>query len=98
MVISKMPVWVKLYNLPLHFWHYKVLEGIGNNLGTFLKVDNERLSKDIYTFARIYVDVDLSQGLPDHILLLHNEKQWVQPLDYENIAFRCRICRQTGHL
>lgn len=98
MVVTKMPVWVKLFNLPIHFWHYKVLEGIGNTLGTFIKVDNERLDRDIYTFARICVEVDLSQGLPEHILLIHNGKQWAQPLDYENTAFRCRICRQTGHL
>lgn len=98
MVVTKMPVWVKLFNLPIHFWHYKVLEGIGNTLGSFLKADHERLSKDIYTFARICVEVDLSQGLPEHIILIHDGKQWAQPLDYENTAFRCRICRQTGHL
>lgn len=98
MVVSKMPVWVQLYSLPLHFWHIKVLEGIDNALGKFLKVDNERLSKDIYTFARICMEVDLSEGLPGHILLLHNKKQWPQPLDYENTAFRCRICHQTSHL
>lgn len=60
MVVSKMPMWVKLYNLPLHFWYIKVLASIGNALGKFLKVDSERLSKDIYTFARICVEVDLS--------------------------------------
>lgn len=95
MVVFKMPMWVKIYNLPLHFWHIKVLEGIDNALGKFLKVDNERLSKDIYTFARICVEVDLSQGLPSHILLLYNEKKWAQ---YENTAFRCHICHQIGHL
>ena len=98
MVVSKIPVWVKLYNLPLHFWHIRVLEGIGNTLRKFLKVDNECLCKDIYTFSRICMEVDLSQGLPGHILLLHNEKQWAQPLHYENTAFRCCICRQIGHL
>ena len=76
MVVTKMPVSVKLFNLPIHFWHYKVLEGIGNTLGSFLKADHERLSKDIYTFARICVEVDLSQGLPEHIILIHNGKQW----------------------
>eukprot|EP00253_Pinus_taeda_P006747 PITA_06747 len=98
MVVSKIHVWVKLYNLPLHFWHIKVLAGIGNALGKFLKVDSERFSKEMYTFSRICVEVDLSQGLPYHTLLLHNEKQWAQPLDYENTAFRCCICHQTGHL
>jgi len=92
MVVSKMQVWVKLFNLPIHFWHYKVLEEIGNALGIFLKVDNERLLKDIYTFARICVEVDPSQGLPDHIILIHNGKQWAQPLDYDNTAFHCLIC------
>lgn len=28
MLVSKMSVWVRLHNLPLHFWHHKVLEGI----------------------------------------------------------------------
>lgn len=93
-----MLVWVKLYNLPLHFLHIKVLLGIGNALGKFLKVDSERLTKDIYIVARICIEVDLSQGLPDHILLFHDEKQWSQSLDYENTAFRCQICHQIGHL
>jgi len=98
MVVSKMPMWVKLYNLPLHFWHIKALIGIGNALGKFLKVDSERLTKDIYTSARIYVEVDLIQALLDHILLFHNEKQWSRTLDYENTAFKCCICHQIGHL
>jgi len=58
-----MTVWVKLYNLPLHFWHFKVLEGMDKALGKFLKVNNKILSKDIYTFANICVEVDLNQGL-----------------------------------
>ncbi len=30
MVVTKMPVWVRLPNLPLPFWHHEVLEDIGN--------------------------------------------------------------------
>lgn len=67
-------------------------------LGKFLKEDNKPLSKDIYTFAKICVEIDLNQGLLDHILLLHKEKQWAQPLDYENSAFQCSICGQIGYL
>lgn len=53
MKISTMPVWVKLYNLPLHFWHYKVLSAIGNSLGKILKIDGDRVNQGIFTFARI---------------------------------------------
>lgn len=98
MVVSTTPVWVRLHNLPLHFWHRKVLITIGNSLGKFLKVDEDRAIRGIFTFARICVEVDLSQGLPDHITLNFNNSLLTQPLDYENTTFRCRRCLQTGHL
>lgn len=98
MVVSKMYVWVRIHNLPLHFWHHKVLEGIGNSSGKFLKIDADRVSRGIFTFSRICIKVHLSQGLPDHIILVHNNIQWTQPLDYKNTTFRCRGCLQIGHL
>lgn len=98
MVVSRMPVWVRMHNLPLHFWHSKALIAIGNTLGRMLKIDGERHLKGIFTFARICVKVDLSRGLPESIILNLYNTQWKQPLDYENIAFRCRGCQQTGHL
>lgn len=78
MVVSTMPVWVRLHGLPLHFWHQKVLIAIGNSLGKFLKTDEDRAIRGIFTFARICVEVDLSQGLPDHIALNFNNTQWIQ--------------------
>ena len=93
-----MPLWVRLHNLSLHFWHSKALTAIGNTLGRMLKIDGERHIKGIFTFARICVEVDLSRGLPESIMLNFNNTQWKQPLDYENTAFRCRGCQQTGHL
>lgn len=98
MVVSRMPVWVRLHNLPLHFWHFKSLTAIGNSLGRMLKIDTDRHLKGIFTFARICVEVDLSKGLPESIFLTFNNIQWKQSLDYENTAFRCRGCQQTGHL
>jgi len=98
MTVSKMSVWVRLYNLPLHFWSERVLEGIGNNIGKYIKTDLERTDERIYTFARICVEVDLSKGLSENIRLVYKQQNWLQGLDYENIAFRCRNCRLTGHL
>lgn len=97
MVVSKMPVWVRLHNLPLHL-HHKVLIAIRNTLGKLLKIDKDRLTKGISTFARICVEVDLSQRLPKSIILNFNNTQWTQSLDYENTTLRCRGCLKTGHL
>jgi len=98
MVVTKMPVWVRLPNLPLPFWHHEVLEDIGNRLGKFIISDEERREQGLFTYARICVEIDLSKGLPDKIQLQHESYKRIQALDYENTAFRCRTCHQTGHL
>jgi len=82
-----MSIWVRLHNLPLHFWHHSVLIAIGNVLGKFLKIDDDRLTRGIFTFSRICVEVDLSEGLLESINLNFNNTQWTQPLDYENTTF-----------
>ena len=84
--------------MPLPFWHHLVLEDIGNLLGRFIKSDNERKDKGLFTYARICVEIDLSKGLPDRLQLKHESYTWLQSLDYENTAFRCRFCHLTGHL
>lgn len=61
-------------------------------------MDADRVSKGIFTFSRICVEVDLNKGLPDRIILPHNNLKWTQPLDHENTAFRCRMRLQIGHL
>ena len=93
-----MPVWVRLYNLPLHFWNEDVLGSIGDIIGSYIKTDTQRMEERVFTFACICVEVDLSKGLPECILLTHKQQKWTQHLDYENTAFRCRTCRNTGHL
>lgn len=93
-----MPVWAMLPNIPLPFWHHKFLEEIGNNLGKYKKIDLERLEKDLFSFARICVEIDLNKSLPDHIEMKHKFFQWKQVLNYENMTFRCQTCFQIGHL
>ena len=98
MEVTRMPVWVRLHNLPLHFWQESVLGGIGNILGRYIKTYIQRMEEHIYTFAQICVEVDLSKGILECIMLNHKKQRWTQHLDYENTAFHCRICKNTGHL
>ena len=97
-IITKLPIWVRLPNLPANLWHFAVFQGIGNSLGHFLDTDTSRGEKGLYTFARICAEIDMSKGLPDKINLKIGDFHWTQNLDYENTAFRCRNCHHTGHL
>ena len=49
-------------------------------------------------FAWIYVYLDLSKELPEAIILNWEDEEWIQPIDYEQLPFRCRNCHEYGHL
>ena len=76
-------VWVRLRNFPIHFTHLELLEKVGNLIVIFVKIDMERLSKSIFTYVHICVEVNLYKGLLDKI-----ELKWL-----ENVYFQ-----QAGHL
>jgi hypothetical protein len=68
-------------------------------LGRFIKIDTDRIAKGFVTFTCICVEIDLSQGLPDKILIDWGDGDpFIYMVDYENTVFRCRSCQQTGHL
>ena len=97
-VITRTPVWIRLPNLPVHLWHVAVYKAIGNTLGSFITRDYGQEIKGLYTYARICVELDLSQGILDQIILKMNDFVWSQTLYYENTAFHCHHCHQAGHL
>jgi hypothetical protein len=96
--LSSTPVWVRLPNLPLHFWGLSSLCAIGNALGRFHYRSPESENYSICTYARICVEMDFSKGFPTEINLTGDNYLWTQKMDYEKIVFRCRACFGTGHL
>ena len=75
-----------------------MLEDIGNTLCRFIKQDNGCMQHGLFTYAWIYVEVDLSKGMQDKILLQTKNFKHSQSLDNENTTFTCRVCSQTCHL
>ncbi|KAF7812569.1 hypothetical protein G2W53_033545 [Senna tora] len=54
------PIWVRLENLPMEFYHRDVLVQIGNSLGTFLGLDADTHNLSKLKFACIYVLTNIS--------------------------------------
>ena len=82
----------------MHFCGIEALNEIGNALGKLVTIGWDRIQKGLVTYARICMEVDLSVGFPNQITLTWSSKSWVINIEYENAAFRCRSCQQTGHL
>eukprot|EP00253_Pinus_taeda_P004365 PITA_04365 len=92
------PVWVRLFGLPDEFWDPEILEGIGNTIGSFVKAVEATKRGKYNAYARICVYINLADPLQDNVEVEYHDTIWKQPIDYEHIPFRCRICHEYGHL
>ncbi len=63
------PVWIRLYSLPLYYWFPQSLKAIRNKLGHFIKISDLTVRGKYASFARICVEMDLSGALLDEIIL-----------------------------
>lgn len=86
-----------MYSLPLEYWDEYPLTAINNGLGEFIKAVKETKLQRYTFYAWIYVYMKLGQALPELVSLLHDDFEWIQPLDYEHVPFRCRCCHSHGH-
>lgn len=68
-VITKLPIWVRLPNLPAHLWHASIFIAIGDTLGRYLATDTSRKENGLYTYGRLCAEIDISKGLLDQINL-----------------------------
>lgn len=87
-----------MYSLLVEYWDEDSLKDIGNGLGEFVKVAEETKLCRYTSYARICVFMQLDKPLPDLVSILHDDFEWVQPLDYEHVPFHCRRCHALGHI
>jgi hypothetical protein len=69
-VPSIVHVSVRLPHIPLHCWSNDSLCCIGNTLGCY--IDRAEPKENIFSCARICVEVDLEKGLPKAMLITLN--------------------------
>lgn len=66
-IITTIPLWIKLPNLPLICWNSVVLSKIGSSLGKSLYEDECTTQTSRIYFAKILVEVDLTRPLANSI-------------------------------
>jgi hypothetical protein len=76
----------------------KILEGIGNTLGSFVGTAKATLQGRYTSYARICVYLNVSKALLESICLRYRVVDWLQTLDYEHIPFQCKKFHAHEHL
>lgn len=62
--ITVVPIWVKLPKLGLTYWNETTSSNIVGYLGTVLTVGNATLIKSRSIYARVLVEMNVSEGFP----------------------------------
>ncbi|KAG2293405.1 hypothetical protein Bca52824_040074 [Brassica carinata] len=88
------PVWIKLANIRVNFYHHLILMGIAKGLGTPIGVDLTTLNVERARFARICVEVNLAKPLKGTVLI-NGERYFVA---YEGLSNICSKCGIYGHM
>lgn len=88
------PVWVRLSNIPVNFYHKAILLGIARGLGKPIKVDPTTLNFERARFARVCVEVNLSKPIKGTVMI-NGDRYCVA---YEGLSNICSGCGIYGHL
>lgn len=86
-------VWLRLPTLPLELFVESSLLGIGNAVGTAVKVDTITADMIKARYARVCVELNLQGPLPPNVLVWGRK----QPIEYEGLHHICFLCGRYGH-
>ncbi|XP_015168706.1 uncharacterized protein [Solanum tuberosum] len=97
-ILTTIPLWVKIPNLPLNYWNSVVLSKIGSSVGKPLYADECTTQTSRISFARILMEVDVTRPLTKVIKIQDPKGKIVeQKVWYEWKPIFCQKCLQVGN-
>ena len=84
-------------NLPQEYWEKQTLFEIAFGLGTPLIIDENTQNKKFGIFARVLVDVDLSDKLFEYVVIERDDHALSILVQYEKHPLYCAHCKMLGY-
>lgn len=97
---TSIPIWIRVFKLPLGMINEEVGRIIGAEIGKFMDVDNGDNVSDAGCFLRVKVRLDITQPLRRGIMVfdeVSNIERWC-PMQYEFLPEFCYMCGVIGHV
>ncbi|XP_039115502.1 uncharacterized protein LOC120250779 [Dioscorea cayenensis subsp. rotundata] len=95
--LSMAAVWIQIFHLPMELWTGDILEMVASQFGRVLKVDDHSLDRSRAKFARVCVEVDLSQPLQLGTWVNYGDHSVFVLILYEKLPVFCYRCGRIGH-
>ncbi|KAI3958165.1 hypothetical protein MKW98_020807 [Papaver atlanticum] len=91
------PIWVRIYNLPLFLWNPSCLSKVVSAFGIPICADQKTKKKHRLDYARVYMKVDANKPLLDSFLISVKGIDYLLNLEYDWKPLRCTNCFTFGH-
>ncbi|KAJ8762475.1 hypothetical protein K2173_007914 [Erythroxylum novogranatense] len=91
--VSKVATWIRIPHLPMEFQTVAALRRIGYGIGRTLRIDKKTVASSRGNFARLCVELDLSQALKPKVNVAGREYH----VEYEGINLIRFSCGLFGH-
>ncbi|GKV50087.1 hypothetical protein SLEP1_g56803 [Rubroshorea leprosula] len=95
--VSKIPVWIQFPDLHLSLWNPKSLGKMASYLGVPIATDALTAKRQQVSFARMLVEVEIMEELPQVVLVVGPKGIFQQPIIFEWSPMRCGKCGNLGH-
>ncbi|XP_062103597.1 uncharacterized protein LOC133814683 [Humulus lupulus] len=97
-MICSVPLWIRLHDLGLQYWGSKCLSAFVSTIGKPIMVDKFTRERSRVQFARILVEVEITDNPPRIMHYLNEQGQLTeQGVDYEWLPVKCKTCSGYGH-
>lgn len=91
-------VWVKMHNLPLHYFNETALHRLGSLLGTVLTIHSSTINLTQQAYAKVCIEMDVAKPFADNLWIgTSKEYGWTIELEYEGNHAYCDYCGILGH-
>lgn len=94
---SKIPIWVKILDLPWELWNKECISRIASTIGRPIHVDQATAKKTKTSHARVCIEIDAKLDLPDDVTVTVGGERVVVPIMYQVLPPMCAKCRVFGH-
>ncbi|XP_028090815.1 uncharacterized protein LOC114291026 [Camellia sinensis] len=95
--VSQIPVWIKLFNVPMEYWDFERQSRISSKIGLPLFMDHLTSTGSTVSFARVCVEVNVDSPLPQNFFVKCEDEVVEIRVEYQGTPAKCEHCRVFGH-
>ena len=97
--VSSLPIWVRFLDLDIKYWGLTSLGKLGSIMGIPIKTDRFTMEKTKLQFARLLIDIKLTDPFPEYIEFVNDHDVVVRvQVEYEWKPIKCQHCKMFGHI